>query len=271
VTSGEKEKLLIRPYGTADQAWQSFSFTINQARTAGLLDRWVEKKVADGQWPDGNTRYKTERFVIDRPDVEIPDWAAKEIKEGRVKRQENWWRYPADMLAARAAKRAVKRAAPQVMFGATPAAVPAEFAAAVVEHLPTDDDGEILEGELVGESAGAAADPRAFPPRTEDPPPQHRRVPGGGRDEVQASDLERTLVRSLIGTLTPYQRADLRDRAKLAAIPNINGAQLTPDHVVLLFDLITEIQADATDKAKAEAKAEAAGSGEVPAANGGPE
>lgn len=156
-------------------AWSEVVWTIEDARRAGLVDRWVERRVADGKWPDGNTKWKTEKVVVgdDRglftPEDriarglprELPEWASKELNAGELKAKDNWQRYPADMLRARAATSLSRMQFSDVLaaLGLDPA---------VVEHVfdsdldtdgerpagrpePDDDDDGIDDAELVDE------------------------------------------------------------------------------------------------------------------------
>jgi hypothetical protein len=136
------------------------TFTIEDARRAGLLDEWVERRVEDGKWPDGNKKYRVEKYVIGTT-ADPPEWAAKEVLEGRVKRKENWKLWPADMLAARAAKRVCRIVAGDVMFGLAAALEPGETVPPehrAVEHThghrPADGDHDIVDAELVEDAAG---------------------------------------------------------------------------------------------------------------------
>jgi len=112
----EQAVVEFRRHGS--ERWQRITFTIDMARQAGLLDEWVEHKVPDGSWPDGNTKYRIEKFVLGSA-TKPPAWVDKEIEEGHIKRRDNWHRYPADMLLARAAKRAAKFVAPDAVLGLT--------------------------------------------------------------------------------------------------------------------------------------------------------
>lgn len=109
VVEQDREKCIVRARRREDPAEDTLTITYSEAdaRDAGLLDQWVENKVADGKWPDGNTRYRTERYVIGTTDTP-PDWAKKEIAAGNVKSRENWWRYRQDMLRARAISQACR-------------------------------------------------------------------------------------------------------------------------------------------------------------------
>lgn len=140
------------------------TFTIDDAIAAGRLDEWVEQTVRDGQWRDGNPRYKVvAKFMISVNGVpngeEPPEWVAAEVAAGRVKRFDAWWNYRTDMLWKSAAKRAVKIAAPHVVLGDV-ADHGASFPPAVQDSAPPgppaggnipDDDDEITDAEIVEE------------------------------------------------------------------------------------------------------------------------
>lgn len=88
-----------REYARDPEAWVTVTYTIDDARRAGLLDVWVE------QWESR----RPVRVVVgdDRaltgPPTGAPEWAAKAFAAGDVRRKDNWHKYPADMLRARAA------------------------------------------------------------------------------------------------------------------------------------------------------------------------
>jgi hypothetical protein len=54
---------------------------------------------------------------LDPPPAGWPDWVTEAISKAEIKHRDNWYRYPADMLAARAAKRVAKRIAPEAVLG----------------------------------------------------------------------------------------------------------------------------------------------------------
>ncbi|MCU1488319.1 MAG: hypothetical protein JWN67_5065 [Actinomycetia bacterium] len=116
-TSSTRCTVSIRRAGT--DYWQSLTWTIDDARRAGLLDLWVE------EWKStqGGKRY-AETFVVGHVDTGVneeliadaPDWVKSNIRAGKLKAKENWQKYPDDMLAAKAIRRAVKRFCPDVLL-----------------------------------------------------------------------------------------------------------------------------------------------------------
>lgn len=180
--SAERCTVSIRRAGT--DYWQTTTWTIDQARKAGLLDVWVERRVEDGKWPDGNKKYKTEAHVVGddtgiftpeerakRGLGDIPQWAADELKKGEVKRKDPWFAFPDDMLAAKALRRGAKRVVPDAVLGLgddtdrvddyAPAAVLARVDEPTAVAAPDDD--EPVEGELIDsptpEDGGGADEP----------------------------------------------------------------------------------------------------------------
>ena len=99
-------------------AWVTVAWTIEQARKAHLVERWVELRKEVGRWPDGNKKYEIEKFVVgddrgiytaeDRALLglpkAVPDWVQEQLDAAAIKGKENWLSYTADMLRARAAK-----------------------------------------------------------------------------------------------------------------------------------------------------------------------
>lgn len=83
------------------------SFSMDDARAAGLLDFWWEK------WTDQNGRRKLSRWIEGTPDM--PDWVGKPGAERKCR--ENWHKWPRDLLFARALTRWVGRTCPEVLLG----------------------------------------------------------------------------------------------------------------------------------------------------------
>jgi hypothetical protein len=87
-----------REYRHDPDAWVTVTYTIDDARRAGLLDRWVE------QWVE--RRKQTWRIGDDQGTTDLtgaPEWVRKAVDAGDIRMKDNWQKYPADMLRARAA------------------------------------------------------------------------------------------------------------------------------------------------------------------------
>lgn len=106
-----------REYRGDPDAWVEVEWTIEQARRAELVGKWVERWIQK-RGNDGKTRNVKEKLAVgddrgifsldERKRLglvwELPEWALKEVAEGRIVEKDNWKKYPADMLRARAAK-----------------------------------------------------------------------------------------------------------------------------------------------------------------------
>lgn len=139
-----------------DTEWEGpFSYTIELARTSGALDEWVEHRVEDGKWPDGNKKYRTEKFLLGQDGVDIPGWAAAEVRAGNKKRLEAWRHHPDDMLCCRAIRRAAKRVAPHVLLGIGEGSlVPPAGDVGVDADETEDPDEDVVDAEVVDEPEG---------------------------------------------------------------------------------------------------------------------
>jgi hypothetical protein len=100
----------IRKPGTMEV--HRYTYTVDMARKAGLLDEWVEKwSQSNGKWRKDATlviAIDGERVV---PDDKLPDWAKKQIADGRVKRKDPWFKSRQQMLMARASRRRTRPSA----------------------------------------------------------------------------------------------------------------------------------------------------------------
>jgi hypothetical protein len=77
--------------------WEQVEWTIERAREKGLLDEWVER-----DHPTTGGTMTTERFVLGRDGVDVPEWVEAAIRGGKTKRHDHWHRSRAEMLRARA-------------------------------------------------------------------------------------------------------------------------------------------------------------------------
>lgn len=106
-----------REYRNDPDGWVEVEWTIEQARDAELVARWVEhwisKKGNDGKSRNvkevqivGDDRgiFTTEERARLGLSHQLPEWAQAELTAGNVKVKDNWKKYRADMLRARAAK-----------------------------------------------------------------------------------------------------------------------------------------------------------------------
>lgn len=167
---------------------QEFTFTIDQARRAGLLDEWWE------EWYGDEQHRRVRKWVIVEGETP-PAWVHAEKSKAEKKRNEAWWRFREDMLLNAATRRACRRVCPDVLLGLESMGIQmdslrdidedkngAETATAQVNDpepvdiLPDDDEPEfdangdpITDADIVGEvpgehSAGTAGGDAADPP-----------------------------------------------------------------------------------------------------------
>lgn len=133
--------------------WQRVTFTLDDARQAGLLDEWVET------WEGVSSGRPPKRYVIgSRPTAPPPAWAQNLIEVGDVRRKETWHSYPADMLAHAALRRAVKRVAPDVLLGIDDGGdegLPVEQVLGDA-YDTTETEGDTVDAEVVEEEASGA-------------------------------------------------------------------------------------------------------------------
>jgi hypothetical protein len=201
-TSSEKCTVAIRRAGT--DYWQRVTWTIEDARRAGLLDEWVERWVSTGD------RNRKEMFVLGSA-ATPPEWAKRLIDAGQVKRKDPWWQFPDDMLAAKTLRRAAKRICPDALLsladvddvpverylpGGSAAELDEEPAhGEVVDEqpfdTPDDDDDDVVDGEVI--DGDKPADAPAEQPPLEDP--------ADAGDEIKNEHREK-LQRQLMATAT---------------------------------------------------------------------
>jgi hypothetical protein len=143
--------------------WVTVTWTMEQARRAGLTDRWVER------WTKSSEGRNVKQVVVvgDRDGIftaeerarrglpeAIPEWAQKALAAGEVKQKDNWVKYPADMLRARAASALCRMAFSDVLTGLgvhqhTTEELGVDIAQDVDEPLPDSQDEDIVDGEIV--------------------------------------------------------------------------------------------------------------------------
>lgn len=164
--------------------WVTVIWTIEQAQRAGLVDRWVErwekssegrnKKVVVVVGDRDGIFTADERARRGLPAV-IPPWAKAAVDAGEIKQKDNWVKYPADMLRARAASALCRMAFSDVLTGLgvdrhTADELGQDVGQDVEEPFVSadQDDDEVADGELVDDGAevaeappGPAADPDA--------------------------------------------------------------------------------------------------------------
>lgn len=87
-----------REYRGDPDAWVTVTYTIDDARRAGLLDRWVE------QWVERRKQIWKIGDDLEWADITAaPEWVHSAVAGGDIRMKDNWAKYPADMLRARAA------------------------------------------------------------------------------------------------------------------------------------------------------------------------
>lgn len=169
-TSSERCTVSIRRQGT--DYWQSLTWTIEDARRAGLLDLWVVRWVSAGQsgkkYPEEFTVGHVDTGVNETLIAEAPDWVKTDVRAGKLKAKENWQKYPDDMLAAKAIRRAVKRFCPDALLNLADQAegmpleqladpkntepdVEADRPVAAEPEPAPDDDDDIVDAEIIDE------------------------------------------------------------------------------------------------------------------------
>lgn len=157
-------------------------FTLDDARRAHRLDEWVE------EWKQENGGWKKKGSLVVRIDGDPvnepwPDWAARLVHAGRIKRYDAWWNYRTDMMWKSAAKRAVKLAAPHLLLGVTE-----DDTTHTTVWEPEDDD-QVAEAEVVADPDTSVTPPPGYeddgiteaelvedPPRPEAPEPPRARA-----------------------------------------------------------------------------------------------
>jgi hypothetical protein len=189
------------------------TYTLEDARRAGLLDRWVEKKIQ----AKGDQYARLHKHVVgndlgldDEKIAKAPDWAKPLIDAGSLKCKENWAKYPAEMCQARALSALCRMAFSDALLGLEPM-TPEEMGSDeyldvepetfTEQHRPDEDDDDIVDGELVddeddqdvGDGHDADRVSATAPPLDAEPPPTGDREGGDTAVDAPAPDRPPTL------------------------------------------------------------------------------
>lgn len=176
----DREKATIRgrrrEHRNDPKGWVTVVYTIDDAEEGGLLDEWVERKYK----LQGDQYDRTQKFMLRRTETgyvpaqlgaELPEWAAKAIRDGMVKRKDNWWKNRKAMLRARAASTLYRMHFSDLMFAAGVEPYTAEELGrdqgSDVDDYPDPDDEQVYDGEIVidqGEEPGRIGHATAAPP-----------------------------------------------------------------------------------------------------------
>ena len=179
--SSERVTVAARMPGGGPDEVTRVTFTMDDARRAGLLDEWYEEWLTGA---DGKRR--PERWVVGSPDAP-PAWVKRLQAAGeKPKRRDNWWKWPIDMLVARASVRLCRLLATFELSGGIRMAVDAleqaekaeDFDRSVPASTPRDDDHPLIadvHGEFIAD-AEIVADQRtpdegSAPPASAPTPP----------------------------------------------------------------------------------------------------
>lgn len=165
-----------REYRSDPGGWVTVEYTIDMARQAGLLDEWVE------QWEDRHKQTWTIGDDQGRRDLtSAPEWVHKAIDAGKTRSKDNWRKYPADMLRARAASVLARMEFSDVMAGlGVTDHTPEELGLDVgqdldepVEEHPSDEDGdaEEVDDAVVVEDLARGPEPHPTRPTSVAPAP----------------------------------------------------------------------------------------------------
>lgn len=116
------DKHAIVHYQGPGKPERTMEYAIAEARSAHLLDEWVELQTPDGSWPDGNPKYRKTKFTVAVDGVpvdekDMPEWAKTAKQAGPAQRKEPWFAHRESMLMARSATKALRYAAPHLTLG----------------------------------------------------------------------------------------------------------------------------------------------------------
>jgi hypothetical protein len=145
----------------------------------------------------------------------VPAWAQKLIDAGEIKQKDNWVKYPADMLRARAASTLCRMAFSDVLTGLgvdrhTAEEMGVDTAQDVDEPLPEvqGDDADTVDAELVEQAAG---------PEIAVAPPGPA-VDGATQSAASAEDRDNAAGVPVVGPAAAPGPVHWRDRARAAGV-----------------------------------------------------
>lgn len=210
-----------REYRHDPDGWVTVEYTADQARQAGLLAEWVERWESI-KGTDNKTRNRKTTIILG-PGRTIPAgapaWVAEEIAAGKVLSKDNWQKYPADMLRARAASVLARMEFSDVMAALGIDDYTAEergydIGQDLDEPATTDPadepHDEVEEAELVDEPVDG---PQPQPPATaEAPDPDGPPVPAETADAPEAAARPPAAPVPRPGRGESQEQADLRYR-----------------------------------------------------------
>ena len=223
---------------------RTMDYTLEEAADAGLLDEWVEK----WQTTSNGKRY-AERVVVSvngqRVATALPDWAENEVKAGRIKRKDPWFKARRSMLMARAVTKGLRYLTPHILLGLGDP----EFDA------PTVIDAEVGEEQEIPAAPAAigafyeapATAGREVTPEDEAPAEPH--VNNRPAQRRLVADPVRKALRVALEGLPEAQREQVEQLAAEAEIPHIDRHELRPSHVETLKGIISAVRLE--DQAKA--------------------
>jgi hypothetical protein len=220
-----------------------YTYTYDMARKAHHLDEWAERWVS----AQSGKKYP-ERVVVSVDGVpvegELPDWAKKQVADGRTKRKDPYFNNRQQMFMARATTLGLKVAAPSVLlglpapdlgFGAAmpePDVAPAQTTTQLLTEDATEDDVEVL-GDETEDVRGSASEDGGEAAAEQDTPPS----PAAALDPASAEDRER--VRERIASLGEEWKEHVAVDWRRAEIPRLTDPAFTAEHVAAALQLVT--------------------------------
>jgi hypothetical protein len=191
------------------QRVHTLEFTIEMAKTLGLLDEWYE------EWYDSGQGKRKRKWVIKEGETP-PQWVTRENSKAERKRNDAWFKSPDAMLLCRAATRLIGKVAPEVLLGIPgldifepverpPIHVDADTGEVVGPRpapMVADPDDEIADAEIVdGDPETSGGGDHVVTPPTAQAPTSA--APAGDSPEM-ADDWDREALRNAIATLPPH-------------------------------------------------------------------